>query len=141
LWAEGAASLCVSHRARWRNAGRPPAGQFAQACDDAVPGPERFAFGQLPPHLRLEVQYAVQQRHDDGRIRTPPDRVQQFIRAAAASGVHSLLDWPEEQWLAYGPLARPGTAQARSLAVQARRQVEDLHYGRSWTGGTTRQRA
>ena len=132
LWAEGAASLCVSHRARWRNAGRPPVEQFARAYDGPVPGPERFAFGQLPPHLRLEVQYAVQQRHDDGRIRTPPDRVQKFIRAAAASGVHSLLDWPEEQWLAYRPLARPGAAQARSLAVQARRQIEDLHYGRGW---------
>jgi integrase len=132
LWAEGTAPLCVSHAARWRNAGRPPVGEFARAWEDTVPGRERFAFGRLPAHLRLEVQYAVQQRRDDGRIRTPPDRVQQFIRAAAASGVHSLLDWPEEQWLAYGLLARPGTAQARSLAIQARRQIEDLHYGRGW---------
>jgi integrase len=133
LWAEGAASpLCVSHHARWRNAGRPPVEVFTRACDVAAPCRERFAFGQLPPHLRLEVQYAVQQRRDDGRLRAPPDRVQQFIRAAAASGVHSLLDWPEEQWLAYGPLTRPGTAQARSLAIRARRQIEDLHYGRGW---------
>ena len=133
LWAEGASPLCISHRARWRTAGRPPIGQFAPATwDDAVPGHERFAFGRLPAHLRLEVQYAVQQRRDDGRLRTPPGRVQQFIRAVAASGVGSLLDWPEEQWLAYGLLTRPGTAQARSLAVQARRQIEDLHYGRGW---------
>jgi integrase len=132
LWAEGATSLCVSHGARWRTAGRPPIEQFARACDDPVPGHERFTFGQLAPHLRLEVQYAVQQRHDDGRIRTPPYHVQRFIRAAAASGVGSLLDWPEEQWLGHGLLRSPGASQARSLAVQARRQIEDLHYGRGW---------
>ncbi len=131
MWAEGAAPLCITHRARWRTAGRPPIGQLVPAaCDNAVPGHERFA-SPAPAHLRLEVQYAVQRR-DDGRLRTPPDHLQQFIRAAAASGVHSLLDWPEEQWLAYGLLARSGAAQARSLAIQARRQIEDLHYGRGW---------
>lgn len=131
-WAEGATQLCQSHGARWRQAGRPDMDDFVLACDDAIPGYERLRFGRLTTHLRLEVQYAVQQRREEGRIRTPPRHVQHLISAVADSGVHSLLDWPEELWRAYGRLAKPSASQARAFAVYARRQVEDLHYGRGW---------
>lgn len=132
LWAEGTTQLCQSHGARWRQAGRPDMDDFVLACDDAIPGYERLRFGRLAPHLRLEVQYAVQQRRDEGRIRTPPRHVQHLITAVADSGAHSLLDWSEEQWRAYGRLAKPSASQARSFVVYARRQIEDLHYGRGW---------
>jgi integrase len=132
LWAEGTTELCQSHGARWRHARRPAIGDFVRACDETVPGHERFHFGQLAAHLRLEVQYAVQQRRDEARVRTPPRHVQHLITAVAGSGVHSLLDWPAQRWLNYGPLSHDGASAARSLVIYARRQVEDLHYGRGW---------
>lgn len=132
LWAEGTTELCSSHGARWRDAGRPEMDDFVRACDDHVPGYERLRFGRLGMHLRLEMQYAVQQRRDEARLRTPPRHVQHLITAVADSGVHSLLDWPEDRWRAYGRLAQPSASQARALVVYARRQIEDLHYGRGW---------
>ena len=132
LWAEGTTQLCQTHGARWRRAGRPAMAEFVRACDDAVPGYERLAFGRLATHVRLEMQYAMQQRRDEARVRTPPRHVQHLITAVASSDVHSLLDWSEEEWLAYPPLTQPCAAQPRALVLYARRQIEDLHYGRGW---------
>jgi integrase len=132
LWAQGATALCLSHAHRWRQAGRPPLADFATAFDEIVPGHERLLFGRLPTHLRLEMQYAAQHRRDDLRVRTPPQHIQHLITAVARSGVHSLLDWSEDQWLTYSPLARATPTQARSLVIYARRLVENLHYGHGW---------
>jgi len=132
LWAEGTTQLCQTHGARWRRAGRAAMDDFVRACDEAIPGYERLVFGRLGTHVRLEMQYAMQQRRDEARVRTPPRHVQHLIFAVAASGVHSLLDWSEDQWLTHQPLAQPCASQARALALYARRQIEDLHYGRGW---------
>ncbi|MGH3123201.1 MAG: hypothetical protein ACRDND_19590, partial [Streptosporangiaceae bacterium] len=69
---------------------------------------------------------------DEARLRTPPRHVSQFVGALARSGVASLLDWPEQAWREFPPLTGPSASQARALAVQARREVENLCYGTGW---------
>jgi integrase len=132
LMAEGGTPFCLSHGARWRRAGKPDPGEFTAACDDHLPGCERLDFRRLSGQLRLEAQYAVQRRRDEARLRTPPRHVSQFIGALARSGVTSLLDWPEQQWRQFPPLTGPSASQARALAVQARREAENLCYGTGW---------
>ena len=92
----------------------------------------RLDFRRLSGQLRLEAQYAVQRRRDEARLRTPPRHVSQFIGALARSGVASVLDWPEQEWREFPPLTGPSASQARALALQARREVENLCYGTGW---------
>jgi integrase len=132
LLAEGGTLFCLSHGARWRRAGKPDPGEFTAACDDHLPGQERLDFRRLHGQVRLEVQYAVQRRRDEARLRTPPRHVSQFIGAIARSGAASLLDRTEQEWREFPPLAGPSASQARALAIQARREVENLCYGTGW---------
>jgi len=114
LWAEGKVPLCLPHRAQWRWDGSPGLEEFAAACEDRLAGLERIDFRPLPAHLRMEVQYAVQQRRDDGRQPTPPACVRRLISVVARSGVTSLLDWPEQAWRDYPPLnSKGGASQVR----------------------------
>ncbi|MDT5025637.1 MAG: hypothetical protein QOE61_2063, partial [Micromonosporaceae bacterium] len=132
LWAEGVTPLCLSHGSRWRTAGRPNLDDFVRRCDDPTPGFERIDFSRLRRHLRLELQYVVQQRRDHGQIRTPPRHVQHVINVTADSGVDSLLDWSESTWRTHSRFGAPGASQARALVVWASQQVENLHYGCGW---------
>jgi integrase len=132
LLAEGETLFCLSHGARWRRAGKPDPGEYAARLDDHLPGCERLDFRRLSGQLRLEAQYTVQRRRDEVRLRTPPRHVTQFIGALARSGVSSLLDWPEQEWRQFPPLAGPSASQARALAVQGRREVENLCHGTGW---------
>ena len=112
--------------------GKPGPGEFTAACDDHLPGCERLDFRRLSGQLRLEAQCAVQRRRDEARLRTPPRHVSQFIGALARSGVSSVLDWTEQDWRKFPPLTGSSASQARALAVQARREVENLCYGTGW---------
>ena len=112
--------------------GKPDPGEFTTACDDHLPGQERLDFRRLHGQLRLEAQYAVQRRRDEARLRTPPRHVSQFIGAIARSEVASVLDWTEQEWREFPPLAGSAASQARALAIQARREVENLHHGTGW---------
>lgn len=132
LWAESGTLFCLSHSARWRRAGKPGPDEFIAACDDQLPGHEKLDYRRLHGQLRLEAQYSIQRRSDEARLRIPPRHVSQFIGALARSGVTSLLDWPEQAWRDYPTLAGPSASQARALALHARREVENLHYGTGW---------
>src|SRR6266566_10014780 len=110
----------------------PAPGEFTAACDDHLPGCERLDFRRLSGQLRLEAQYAVQRRRDEARLRTPPRHVSQFIGALARSGVSSVLDWTEQEWRTFPPLTGSSASQARALAIQARREAENLCYGTGW---------
>jgi integrase len=133
LWAEGKVPLCLPHRAQWRWDGSPGLEEFAAACEDRLAGLERIDFRPLPAHLRMEVQYAVQQRRDDARQPTAPRIIRRLISAVARSGVTSLLDWPEQAWRDYPPLnSKGGASQVRVLAVYARQKTENLYYGTGW---------
>jgi integrase len=132
LWAEGKISLCLRHRAQWRRDGRPELDEFAAVRQDRLAGLERIDFRPLPMPLRMEVQYAVQQRRDDARQPTPPWLIRRLISAVAQSGVTSLLDWPGQAWREFPPLAGKSAGQARVLAVYARQKIENLYYGTGW---------
>jgi integrase len=134
LWAAGNGPFCRSHYQRWRELGQPEVEAFVRRCERY--GDECFDFRPLPPQLRLELQYAVQRRHDERRSMTRPETVNRVIRAVARSGVASLLDWPEAAWRAYvlGERGRrSGTPRSEPVfAAYARQQLEDLQHGDGW---------
>ena len=92
LWAEPGAVLCYSHHRRWQRAGRPDLEGFAAAAISSADGRERADLTALPDRLRLEVQYALQCRHDDNTVTTRPSTVRTMVGWLAASGAASLLD-------------------------------------------------
>jgi integrase len=135
LWAQGDAGLCASHGLRWRQLGRPGLAEFIRGYDtDLVPGHERIDLRGLPPSLRLEMQYVLQCRHDEGRIKTRPSMVRHVVSFLAGSGAGSLMDWPEHTWRQRHAQRhpQPGYNTSRALLGFARRQIEDLAHGRGW---------
>jgi integrase len=131
LWAEPGSDWCRQHRATWKLRGRPPAAEFAAAwaARDVVPGHERIRLGGLPAHLKLEMQYALQSRHDERGARARPSEVRAVVRFLAASGASSLLDRSEQEWR-----DQIGRTQRTTGALLAwsRRQVADLAAGTGW---------
>ena len=129
--------LCSSHAQRWKRHGRPDLEEFIATTDPELGGlrttGERFDLRPLRPQLRLEIQYALQRRHEEGRVKTAPGRVQQTTRFLATQHVTSLLERAEEAWIREH--ARHAVKSARSehaLLIYARRQVEQLAYGSGW---------
>ncbi len=132
LWAEPGSHWCRWHGVAWKQRGRPPAAEFAAgwAAGVAAPGYERrIRLGSLPAHLKLEVQYALQRRHDERAAKAPPVVVMAAVRVLAASGVSSLLDRTEQEWRDQfgGP-----RSNAAALLAWFRRQVADLAEGTGW---------
>ncbi len=139
LWVHADLPFCLSHGNRWRERGRPDTGEYARSYeDDSVPGHERIDLSGLNAHLRLEVHYALQGRHDDGAIKIAPGAVQTVVTFLAASASPSLLDRDEDAWRQAWFQRFPGRASpghgdsGRALLVYARRTVEALHAGRGW---------
>jgi integrase len=94
--------MCSSHYSRWRLHGRPELTEYL-----VDPGPPlrkrgwqrpQLDFQGLPPRLRLEMQYAVQRRHDDRSATAPPYIVTRTIRMLATTGVESLLERSGAEW-------------------------------------------
>ena len=132
LWAEPGSHWCRWHGVAWRRRGRPPAAEFAAgwAAGVAAPGYERrIRLGGLPAHLKLEVQYALQRRHDERAAKAPPIVVMGAVRVLAASGASSLLDRTEQQWRDQSGGSR---SNAAALLAWSRRQVADLAEGTGW---------
>ena len=131
LWAEPGSDWCRPHDATWRRHGRPPAAEFTTQWAQAEPGAgrERVRLGGLPDRLKLEVQYALQRRHDERAGTAPPFVVMIMVRFLAASGVSSLLDRTEQEWReAFGRKR----SNAAALLAWSRRQVTDLAEGGGW---------
>jgi integrase len=105
---------------------------FAEACDEVpVPSGERLDLRPLGPHLRLEIQYAVQRRHDEQKIKIEPRLFQRIARFLAEVQVTSLLDWSEAAWRRRMSASWIGV-HPRSLLIEARRQIEILTVGTGW---------
>ena len=66
-------------------------------------GDDRFDFRALAGRrqLKLELQYALQCRHDDRQIKTRAASARPVIALAAASPVASLLEWPMPRWIEF----------------------------------------
>ena len=129
LWAEPGTGWCSSHARAWDEHGRPPAAEFAAAWTSGLSANERIRLDSLPPHLKLEMQYALQRRHDERGAKCPPFVVMIVVRFLAASGVPSLLARTEREWREQ--FGRPRTSAVALLAF-ARRQVADLAEGTGW---------
>jgi integrase len=130
LWPHAGTPFCRAHSTRWRAVGQPDAAEFAAACE-ADPDPRmRVDLRGLDTQLRLEVQYALQRRRDEGKVKAFPGDVGSIVRFLAGSGATSLLDWPEQTLRQQFP-RRPRDSAATLLAY-TRAQVEDLAHGTGW---------
>ncbi len=131
LWAEHGIRFCLSHGSAWRAAGRPEPGSFASryAGEAPVPDSERIVLGGLAPQLKLEIQYALQRRHDVREGKAPPRVVMSMVRFLASSGASSLLERTEQEWR-----DETGNKRGKTTALLAwsRRQVADLAEGAGW---------
>jgi hypothetical protein len=132
LWAEPGSHWCRWHGVIWKQRGRPPAAEFAAGWAAAVTAPgyeRRIRLDGLPAHLKLEVQYALQRRHDERAAKAPPVVVMTAVRVLAASGASSLLDRTEQEWRGQSGGSR---SNAAALLAWFRRQVADLAEGTGW---------
>jgi integrase len=132
LWTHGHQPFCIAHLSRWRRAGCPQVEEFIGSC--TTRGEPRYDLRLLPgPGLRLEVQFALQCRHDDRRASVTPRIVAPLLRRIAASGVTSLLDWPIERWERELPQAnRSDVNRQLGFLRYARARLEELHQGSGW---------
>ena len=132
LWAHPGAVMCYSHHRRWKGLGRPDLEEFIAGYDRPPDGRERADLTGMPDRLRLELQYALQCRHDDNMIKTRPTTIRSVAGWLAGSGCSSLLDRGEQDWRAACP---PHAAQSQhpvALVIYAHRKVTDLAEGGGW---------
>lgn len=118
---------------RWAARGHPDVEEFAASYEEIGPGgSEHIDLRQLSVQLRLEVQYALQCRHDEATKKIRPAWAQRLVNALADAQVRSLLDEPEEFWKTFhGPTGNSATGWGTFL-LGARRRVEELVHGRGW---------
>ena len=128
LWAKPGGLFCARHDQHWRKAGRPDPAEYAHGLDaDRAQRHEQIDVSPLGPLLKLEIQYALQCRHDDGTAKIFPPVASQLARLLAVTAVTSLLDRPETAWAREFPAGRP-----RALLLYAWRCVDDLAAGSGW---------
>jgi integrase len=135
LWRQGNSPFCVNHKSRWEFAGRPGIDEFIVICQSK--GDDRFDFRPLAGRrqLKLELQYALQCRHDERHVNTTSGTVRRTITLAAGSSVTSLLDWPTARWAAFfdeNLNARHDQNGQLAFLRYAHAHVEDLQAGTGW---------
>ena len=132
LWPQASSPFCHAHTNAWRCHGRPDPGEFADGfVPTGLPANETIRLGALAPALRLEMQYALQCRHDQRRGKVTPTIVGRVVRLLVAAEVSSLLDHDEAGWR-----QRSGQldSNARGLLMFTHRVVADLAEGDGWDG-------
>ena len=97
--------------------------------DDPVSGHERIFVDSLPSQLRLEIQYALQQRCGERAGKAPAFIVMIMVRFLASSSTFSLLDRTEQEWRDASGKKR---SNAAALVAWSRREVTDLAEGSGW---------
>ena len=128
LWVENPAKMfCAGHEDRWQRHGRPDPGQFIADCQ--LVGTACIDLQDLAPQLKLEIQYALQLRHDARSRTAAPRLVMPAVRHARAVGVTSLLDLTEQQWR---HSARSQASQSALFLLDARDALESLRDGTGW---------
>ena len=132
LWPQASSPFCQSHTNTWNVNGRPDvddfAGRFAEVISLAS---ETIRLDQLPPQLRLEMQYVLQRRHDERQGKLEPDVVMRVVRQLANTGAGSLLDCDEQAWRQRIGLPR-NDSRARGFLGYACRAVADLAEAGGW---------
>ncbi|MEU0119052.1 hypothetical protein ABZ137_36595 [Streptomyces bobili] len=104
-WTTGPGSvLCRRHYIRWRNNGHPelPDDQLIEWFERLELRRDPYIrFHDLGRQVRLEVQFGLQRRAEIGDRHTAPRTVTRALSWIRESGVHSLMDWDEKQWLEF----------------------------------------
>ncbi|WP_241002957.1 tyrosine-type recombinase/integrase [Streptomyces sp. CB01881] len=119
--------FCAGHDDRWQRHGRPDPDRFIADCE--LVGTASIDLRDLAAQLRLEIQYALQCRHDARSRTAAPRLVMPAVRRVTALGITSLLDLSEQQWR-----RQVGAQAAESLLflLDARDALEALRDGIGW---------
>jgi integrase len=128
LWVANPTKLfCHAHDDRWQRHGQPDPDRFIADC--TLVGTASIDLRALTPQLRLEIQYALQCRHDARSRTAAPRLVMPAVRHVKAAGVTSLLDWSEQQWRRS---AGSRVGESALFLIDARDAVEALRDGVGW---------
>jgi hypothetical protein len=118
LWPQAALGFCASHANTWKVNGRPAVEEFAaRFAADPVLADESIRLAGLAPQLKLEIQYALQCRHDERATKTMPSVVMQVVRFLTEAGPTSLLTETEEVWRARIGRPAPKDSNPRALLI------------------------
>ncbi|MCT6733813.1 tyrosine-type recombinase/integrase [Rhodococcus qingshengii] len=132
LWPQSTSAFCHSHTTTWRANGRPAIGEFAARFEsNETPANEMIQLGMLPPQLKLEMQYVLQQRHTERRGKLTPTVVARVVRLLVAASVTSLLDHDTNQWRERSAVLLSDT-RSRGLLLYAHATVSDLAEAGGW---------
>jgi len=127
LWVANPTKIfCTGHDDRWQRHGRPGPDRFIAGCE--LVGTACIDLHDLAPPLRLEIQYALQCRHD-ARSRAAAPRLVTAVRHVKAMGVTSLLDLSEQQWR---QSASSRVGESALFLLDARDALESLRDGTGW---------
>lgn len=132
LWPQATSPFCHSHHNTWRANGRPDIDQFTENFASVpVLALQRIELGSLTPPLKLEMQYALQCRHDERRGKIQPPVVNRVVDLLTRTGATSLTDYEEPAWRQSGHPALTDT-MARAFLTFAIRKVADLAEEDGW---------
>lgn len=132
LWPQAASPFCHSHHNTWRTNGRPDIGEFVDSFASVpVLALQRIQLGSLAPQLKLEMQYALQCRHDERRGKIQPPVVNRVVDLLTRCGVTSVTDYEEPAWRGSGHPELKDT-MARALLTYAIRKIADLAEDDGW---------
>jgi integrase len=128
LWVMNPTKIfCTGHDDRWQRHGRPDPARFIAECE--LVGTACIDLQDLPPQLKLEIQYALQRRADARSRTAAPPLVMPAVRHVQAVGVTSLLDLSEQQWR---QSAGAQAGEAVLFLIDARDALESLRDGIGW---------
>jgi integrase len=133
LWPQAALPFCHAHANTWKVNGRPDIEAFVtRFATVEITEEEIIRLSGLGAQLKLEIQYALQCRHDQRGTKTLPAVVMALVRALVASNATSLLERTEDEWRTQIGRPAPKDSNLRALLIYARRRVEDLAEAGGW---------
>jgi integrase len=132
LWPQARLPFCHSHANTWKANGRPDIDEFADRFEsNDTPANETIQLGALLPQLKLEMQFVLQQRHDDRRGKLTPTVVARVVRLLGETGATSLLDHDADGWRERAAVLLNDT-RSRGLLLYAHATVMDLAEAGGW---------
>ncbi len=133
LWPEVSSPFCRSHYNTWKTNGRPNVEEFvARFASVPILAAQQIRLDALPPQLKLEIQFALQCRHDDRRGKIQPPAVTRVIELLSRWGAASLTERSEPSWRHCGDLELNDTT-SRAFLTYAVRKIADLVEADGWT--------
>ncbi len=132
LWPQAKSPLCHSHTNTWKANDRNDIDEFvARFESNDTPANETIQLGMLTPQLKLEMQYVLQQRHDDRRGKLTPAVVARVVRLLIDTATTSLLDFDADQWRQRSAVLLNDT-RSRGLLLYAHLTMLDLAEAGGW---------